>query len=61
MGATMQLASVLGSTLAVVGVGAFTLSVQALGQQRDLSAVWWLLVAALLVKSSRDLLVGEAR
>ncbi len=58
----MQLAGVLGATLALAGLVAFACSVHALGQRQDLSALLWLAIGGLLIKSGRDLLnPGERR
>lgn len=45
------------SILLLVFAGvAFTLGVAALGDQRDLNAVYWLIVGGLLLKTSAELL-----
>ncbi|HEX2878044.1 MAG TPA: hypothetical protein VHO25_00770 [Polyangiaceae bacterium] len=62
MGLTVPLTSVLGSLLALGGLGAVTGGVYALGQRQDLSALLWLAVGGLLIKAGHDLLnPGERR
>jgi hypothetical protein len=62
MSTTVQWVSILGSTLALGGLGALACSVHSLAQRQDLSALWWLVVGGLLIKAGHDLLnPGERR
>jgi hypothetical protein len=45
------------SVVLIAGAGAaFTLGVAALGEQRDLHALYWLIVGGLVLKAASDLL-----
>jgi hypothetical protein len=47
---------VISVTLLVAAAGAFALGVHALGERRDLSALYWLAVGGLVLKAATDML-----
>ncbi len=47
--------------LLAFGIAAFGLGVFALGENRDLNALYWLVVGALLLRTSTDLLRPKGR
>jgi hypothetical protein len=51
-----RLIDALSVLLLVGGAIAFTLGVRALGDERDLASLYWLVAGALLLRSSTDLL-----
>jgi hypothetical protein len=51
-----RLIDTLSVLLLVGGAIAFTLGVRALGDERDLASLYWLVAGALLLRSSTDLL-----
>jgi hypothetical protein len=51
-----RLVDVLSVVMLLAAVAAFALGMNALGDQRDLAAIYWLVVGGLILKASVDLL-----